>query len=136
MKITCLVLCFLGLAAFVSADSGFFVPKAFYKLDAEGHKSNVHEINPHQANILRRLRRQTFGSSSSSSTSSFTTGDGGQTYYESHQVVKNSAPGILQSRFSGDDDDDDFGITGHAVHTTGVIKNGRVVYEDVRHEKL
>ncbi|XP_055903300.1 uncharacterized protein LOC129939348 [Eupeodes corollae] len=132
MKITCLVLFFVGLAAFASAESGYFVPKAFYKLDAEGHKSNVHEINPHQANILRRLRRQT--SSSSSSSSSTFTANGGPTFFEHHNSVKTDVGGFgLQSRFGGDDDSIGFG---HAVHTQGVISNGRVVYQETKHQKL
>uniref|UniRef100_A0A034WLB7 probable ATP-dependent RNA helicase ddx42 isoform X1 n=1 Tax=Bactrocera dorsalis TaxID=27457 RepID=A0A034WLB7_BACDO len=62
--------------ATAEADAGFFIPKAFYTLDAEGHKTQPHPVSPHTAQYLRRLRRQTFSSSSSSSSSYSSSGNG------------------------------------------------------------
>ncbi|XP_061401903.1 uncharacterized protein LOC133337713 [Musca vetustissima] len=86
MKFILSVLCLFAvlLAVSADADSAHFIPKAFYTLDAEGHKSQVHPINPHTAHYLRRLRRQTYTSSSSSSSS--VSSDGGPAYFSTHTV--------------------------------------------------
>ncbi|XP_075159280.1 hase und igel [Haematobia irritans] len=109
MKIALCTLCLVAVLAAVSADadSAHFIPKAFYTLDAEGHKSDVHPINPHTAHYLRRLRRQTSISSSSSSSSSSVSSDGG--------------PAFITTQTINTHHDDVVGSVGHIVHTEGVV---------------
>ncbi|XP_073828169.1 hase und igel [Musca autumnalis] len=118
MKFILSALCLLAvlLAVSADADSAHFIPKAFYTLDAEGHKSQVHPINPHTAHYLRRLRRQTFTSSSSSSSS--VSSDGGPAYFSTHTENTHG----LGNGYA----------TGHVVHTDGVVTSNGQVYQQTQ----
>ncbi|XP_018799751.1 PREDICTED: homeobox protein 2 [Bactrocera latifrons] len=90
--------------ASAEADAGFFIPKAFYTLDAEGHKTQPHPVSPHTAQYLRRLRRQTFSSSSSSSSSYSSSGNGRPIVFGHVSTTSNNPSGTVSitQRF-GDD---------------------------------
>ncbi|KAM7348145.1 hase und igel [Cochliomyia hominivorax] len=123
MKFAVCTLFLATLLAVVIADNdaGHFIPKAFYTLDANGHKSNVHAVNPHTAHYLRRLRRQVHSVSASSSS---VTGVDGITRFTSQTVNAHTPEVSFASRFGGST-----GTTGHVVQTTGIIdRNGQVHY--------
>ncbi|XP_023296562.2 uncharacterized protein LOC111679259 [Lucilia cuprina] len=123
MKFAVCTLFLAALLAVVLADSdaGHFIPKAFYTLDSNGHKSNLHAVNPHTAHYLRRLRRQVTSVSSSSSS---VTGVDGVTHFTSQTLNAHSPEVDFSSRFGGVP-----ATTGHVVQTTGVIDNtGKVYY--------
>uniref|UniRef100_A0A1I8QBD1 Uncharacterized protein n=1 Tax=Stomoxys calcitrans TaxID=35570 RepID=A0A1I8QBD1_STOCA len=120
MKIALCTLCLMAVLVAVSADadSAHFIPKAFYTLDSEGHKSDVHPINPHTAHYLRRLRRQTVSSSSSSSSVS-SSSDGGPAFFSAQTINAHS--------------DDLVGNVGHVVHTEGVLDTNGQLHINTQH---
>jgi len=135
------------LVAIVSAESGYFIPKAYYTIDSNGARSELSLISPNiQRRIFHRLKRaaQVVSSSSSSSSSS---SNGGPTVF--HQTSSNyvggqpayagSQPaytGNLNSRFG---EEDSYGYqpvgAGHVTHTSGVIQNGQV-YSNTYHANI
>ncbi|KAL5286229.1 hypothetical protein ACFFRR_007711 [Megaselia abdita] len=79
-------------------------------------------INPHEANILRRLRRSdNFVFSSSSSSSSSTSGDDGKVYFTQQTSHHSNANPSFDNRFGGDDS---FGGAGFAGNTFGASSAG------------
>uniref|UniRef100_A0A0A1XH49 Uncharacterized protein n=1 Tax=Zeugodacus cucurbitae TaxID=28588 RepID=A0A0A1XH49_ZEUCU len=91
--------------ASAEADAGFFIPKAFYTLDSEGHQTQPHPVSPHTAQYLNRLRRQVVSSSSSSSSSSYSSsGDGRPIVFGTTSTSSHGPQGSFSvvSRF-GDD---------------------------------
>ncbi|XP_017489608.1 PREDICTED: uncharacterized serine-rich protein C215.13, partial [Rhagoletis zephyria] len=112
--------------ASAEADAGYFIPKAFYTLDAEGHKTQSHPVSPHTAKYLHRLRRQVFSSSSSSS-SSASSSNGGPVYFSTHNTVSHTPAGTtsFSQRFGDDGSSYDSalsssGVGGGAHSSSGV----------------
>ncbi|XP_036212724.1 probable ATP-dependent RNA helicase ddx42 isoform X1 [Bactrocera oleae] len=107
--------------ASAEADAGFFIPKAFYTLDAEGHKTQPHPVSPHTAQYLHRLRRQTFSSSSSSSSSYSSSGNGRPIVFGHVSTTSTNPSGTVSilNRF-GDD-----GSSSTSSHS---LPNGAVHY--------
>jgi len=132
-------LCFV---AITSAEFGYYVPKAFYTIDANGHQSELSLISPHsQQKILHRLRRAAQFSSASSSASSSTSSNGGPVYFQqstTNQVSPSNGfssnglyPGLagsLADRFGPDDSQSGVG-NGVYTQTSGIVyPNGQVHY--------
>ncbi|XP_065362687.1 uncharacterized protein hui [Calliphora vicina] len=130
MKFAVCTLLLAALLAVVLADSdaGHFIPKAFYTLDSNGHKSNLHAVNPHTAHYLRRLRRQVHSVSSSSSSSSVTGADG-VTHFTTQSLNAHTPDVDFASRFGGST-----GTVGHVVQTTGVIDSKGQVYYNTKQD--
>jgi len=160
MKYISALIC-LCLVAIVSAESGYFIPKAYYTIDSNGARSELSLISPNiQRKIYHRLKRAANGGPifvhpegslerskraaqviSSSSSSSSSSSDGGPVVF--HQTSSNylggapiySNTGSLDSRLGEDDYYSSYPGTGSQITTSGVIQNGQV-YSNTYHQKL
>ncbi|XP_053945442.1 dachshund homolog 1 [Anastrepha ludens] len=109
--------------ALAEADAGYFIPKAFYTLDAEGHKTQPHPLSPDTTQYLRRLRRQVFSSSSSSASSSVSSSNGGPVVFSTQNTVSHTPAGTtsFSSRFG---DDGSASTSAHSSSSVGANVNG------------
>jgi len=89
---------FVCLAAVVvnASESGYYIPKGYYVIHADGHQSELSKITPSHQLLLHRLRRSPQFSSSSSSSSSVSS-NGGPVYF--HQSTSSHvSPGGISSQ--------------------------------------
>ncbi|XP_037032062.1 uncharacterized protein LOC119071294 isoform X1 [Bradysia coprophila] len=101
-------------------QSGYYVPKGYYVIHADGHQSELSKISPSHELLLRSLRRRRsaqFSSSSSSSSSSVSSNGGPISFHQSSSSIVSPGGsssqgyypavfGSINNRFNGDDDDD------------------------------
>jgi len=161
MKYISALIC-LCLVAIASAESGYFIPKAYYTIDSNGARSELSLISPNiQRKIYHRLKRAANGGpifvhpeeslerskraaqviSSSSSSSSSTSGGGPVVFHQTSSNYVGGSPvysgssGGLNSRLGEDEPYYSNGGTGTLTQTSGIIHNGQV-YSNTYQQRL